>query len=350
MSGAWPGPTARRPRIGLAFNQKPTARPEDGPDDLYAEWDEPGTIAAVEHALRAAGDVIRLEATSDFPQRLHDARPDIVFNIAEGLVGPNRESHVPSFCEFWNIPCSGSDPLTLGLCSDKSRAKEILAQHGIPTAEFAVIDRGGKVVSTPAPPVIVKPVHEGSSKGITQRAFCRTAREVRSAVAAVHETYRQPALVERWLPGREFTCAVIGNGDGVRMLPIVELDFSVLPPDALPLYSYEAKWEWDTPARPLEIHHCPARIPPSLAARIETAVRATYRVLRCRDWSRIDLRCDESGEPHILEINPLPGINPDPAVNSCFPTAARAAGLAYDDMIRSVLDAAIERCGMAVAT
>jgi D-alanine-D-alanine ligase len=298
-----------------------------------------------------AGEVIRLEATEDFPLRLREGRPDIVFNVAEGLWGPSREAHVPAFCEFWNVPYTGSDPLTLALCLDKARAKEILAYHDIPTAQFAMVSAGDRLdgmPSLPPLPVVVKPVHEGSSKGITQASLCRTRAEVARAVGVVRRRYRQPALVERWLPGREFTCALIGNGRGTRVLPIVEVDFDALPSGAARLYSYEAKWLWDTPERPLAIFQCPAPVSGGLAREIERTVLAAYRVLRCRDWARIDVRCDGRGIPHILEVNPLPGVLPDPAMNSCFPKAARAAGLDYGSMIRAVLTTGAARHGITV--
>src|SRR5262245_34908537 len=194
-------------RIGLAFNRKPddstTAASHEVADpgrvaaDLYAEWDDEVTIAALETALQEAGEVTRLEATEDFPLLLREARPDIVFNVAEGLWGPSREAHVPALCEFWAIPYTGSDPLTLALCLDKGRAKEILAYQGIPTAEFAVVPGGERLDGIPPPPVVVKPIHEGSSKGITQASLCRTRAEVGRAVGLVWRRYRQPALVER---------------------------------------------------------------------------------------------------------------------------------------------------------
>jgi D-alanine-D-alanine ligase len=318
------------------------------PADLYAEWDDEVTIAALETALADAGEVTRLEATEDFPLRLRETRPDIVFNVAEGLWGPSREAQVPALCEFWGIPYTGSDPLTLALCLYKARAKEILAYQGVPTAEFAVLAGGEQLNGLPPLPVVVKPIHEGSSKGITQASLCRTRTEVARAAGIVWRRYRQRALVERWLPGREFTCAVLGNGRAARILPIVEVDFDALPRGAAPLYSYEAKWLWDTPDRPLEIFRCSAPVSRSLAREIERVVLAAYQGLRCRDWARIDLRCDARGAPHILEVNPLPGILPDPAMNSCFPKAARAAGLDYGGMIRSVLRAGAARYGIAV--
>jgi D-alanine-D-alanine ligase len=332
-------------RIAFTFNVKPSAAASGG-DDRYAEWDEEETIAAVETVLSRAGEVVRVEAAEDLPFRLRDARPDIVFNIAEGLYGPNREAHVPAICEFWSTPYTGSDSLTMSLCLDKGRTKEILAHHGIPTAPFTVVGGPAELDGFDAWPAIVKPVHEGSSMGITRASYCPSPDEARREIAGVVARYREPAIVEGWLGGREFTCGILGNGEQARALPIIELDFAALPKDALPIYSYEAKWIWDRPEAPLDIFRCPAPVEAALAAAIEKTALAAYRVLRCRDWARIDLRCDQRGVAHILEINPLPGIHPDPAMNSCLPKAARAAGLDYGEMILSVLRAGAARHGL----
>jgi D-alanine-D-alanine ligase len=332
-------------RIGFTFNVKPGVASPDL-DDRYAEWEDEETIAGVAAALARAGEVIRLEASDELPFRLREARPDIVFNMAEGLYGPNRESHVPAICEFWSIPYTGSDPLTLALCLDKGRTKEILSHHGIPTARFTVVGGPEELDGFAAWPAIVKPLHEGSSMGITRASYCRSRADVRRAIEGVVARYRQPALVEGYLGGREFTCAILGNGNDARALPIIEINFAALPPDALPIYSYEAKWIWDRPEEPLDIFRCPADVDAELAAAVERTSLAAYRLLRCRDWARIDLRCDDRGVPHVLEVNPLPGIHPDPAMNSCLPKAARAAGLDYSEMILSVLRAGAARHGL----
>jgi D-alanine-D-alanine ligase len=335
-------------RIGFTFNVKPDVKggAPSPADDRYVEWEDEATIAGVEAALARCGEVIRLEANEDLPFRLREARPDIVFNMAEGLVGPNRESHVPAICEFWSVPYTGSDPMTLAICLDKGRTKEILAHHRIPTAPFTVAGAPEELDGFAAWPAIVKPLHEGSSMGITRESFCRSRAEVQRAIAGIVARYRQPALVEGFLGGREFTCAILGNGADALALPIVEINFAALPEGAPPIYSYEAKWIWDQPDRPLDIFRCPADVDAGLAAEIERTALAAYRVLRCRDWARIDLRCDERGVPHILEVNPLPGIHPDPAMHSCLPKAARAAGLDYAEMILRVLRAGAARHGL----
>jgi D-alanine-D-alanine ligase len=331
-------------------------------DDEFAEWDSADTIDAVAAALAAYGDVIRLEADADFPQRLRDARPDIVFNIAEGLHGVNREAHVPAICEFYGIPYSASDPFTCALCLDKARTKEILAFHGVPTAAFSVVrslgelgmgngeSNGSRPSRFPIPnsrfPKFVKPIHEGSSKGITEANYCKTQDEVNAQVEFLLERYQQPVLIEEYLPGAEFTCAVLGNGDDARVLPIVGMNFEALPEGALPVYGFEAKWIWDRPEKPLEIFECPARITEELRSTIEQVVLRAYRVLGCRDWSRIDVRLDAAGKPNVVEVNPLPGILPNPADNSCFPKAARAAGMSYDELIQACLVHAAERQGV----
>jgi len=372
-------------RIGFAYNQKPAPDAPGGPstgdeppldpaeeppsiasrnatpsrdaaavltaapdaDDQFAEWDSPETIDAVDRALSRLGTVIRLEATRDFPEQLRAARPDIVFNMAEGLAGVNREAHVPAICEFFGIPYSGSDPFTLTLCLNKARAKQVLAYYGVPTAPFAVVERPGATDALDALryPLFVKPLHEGSSKGITERNLCRTPGDLDEQVRFLLDRYAEPVLVEEFLSGDEFTCAVLGNDDA-QVLPLVAMNFGALPPGALPIYGFEAKWLWDRPDHPLPIFDCPARIDDELRAQIERVTLAAYRALGCRDWSRVDVRLDAAGVPNVVEVNPLPGILPDPADNSCFPKAARAAGLSYDELIQTCLILAAERHGI----
>jgi D-alanine-D-alanine ligase len=307
------------------------------------------TIAAVEAALSKLGKVVRLEATEEFPERLRAVRPHIVFNIAEGFHGVNRESHVPAICEFFGVPYSGSDPFTLTLCLDKARTKETLSFHGIPTPRFAVVQQLSDLderTSDLELPLFIKPLHEGSSKGITDGNLCWDRDHLLRQTKFLLENYHQPVLVEQYLPGKEFTCGVLGNGDEATVLPIVGMNFDSLPKGALPIYSYDAKFVWDRPERPLEIFQCPARITRELQAAIERVVLDAYRVLGCRDWARIDVRLDGAGNPNILEVNPLPGILPDPADNSCLPKAARAAGIGYDELLQSCLRFAAARQGV----
>jgi D-alanine-D-alanine ligase len=162
-------------------------------------------------------------------------------------------------------------------------------------------------------------------------------------VLELMERYEQPVLVEEFLPGIEFTCGVLGNGDEARVLPIVGMNFAALPEGALPIYGYEAKWLWDRPENPLEIFECPARVSDAVRMQVEDVALRAYTVLGCRDWSRVDVRLDAEGRANVVEVNPLPGILPNPADNSCLPKAARAAGLDYDALIGACLQAAAAR-------
>jgi D-alanine-D-alanine ligase len=312
--------------------------------DTYAEWDTEETILAVKTALELHHDVTLIEANEESYQALLQAKPDIVFNIAEGLRGPSREAQIPAILEMLDIPYTGSDSLTLGICLDKSRAKEILSYYKILNPSFVVVDALRQLSELNISlPCIVKPLHEGSSKGIYNASVVRTDEELHRQIKRVIGEYEEPALVEKFLTGREFTVAVLGNDSELRVLPIVEIRFDSLPDGVNPIYSYEAKWIWDTLENPIDVHECPAKVSLRLQKEIEAVCRDTYHVLRCRDWCRIDIRLDEQGRPNVLELNPLPGILPNPEEHSCFPQAARAADMDYNTMINAVLNAGIKR-------
>jgi len=332
----------------LTFNLKKSDA--DPTDERGAEWDEPETIDAILHALSSEHDVVPIVADLGVYQKLKNDQLDIVFNIAEGYKGPNRESHIPAILEFLNIPYTGSDPFTLSACLDKSRAKEILSCHGIPTPRFQVVQNLSRLNWSGPFPVIVKPLWEGSSIGIHNASWVESKNELHNEVGKLIENYYQPALVEEILTGREFTIALLGNGQDLITLPVVEVKLDVLPKAVRPIYSYEAKWVWDVPDRPLEIFQCPASLDLPLKRKLEVLAKKAFSALGCRDWCRVDIRLDYAGTPHVLELNPLPGILPDPSQNSCFPKAARVAGLTYTAMVLKVLEAAMKRHGIREVT
>jgi D-alanine-D-alanine ligase len=335
-------------RIGLAYNQRPDDVVTDDEErrttfepltDSFVEWDDRETIEAVRNALSVFGDVVLLEAVDGFPSRLRDAGVDFLFNMAEGQIGPNREAHVPAIAEFLGVPYHGSDPLTLAIALHKVRAKEIFRQRGIPTASFVWMESESELsaLANGHPyPVFLKPVWEGSSKGIAEANYVETPAQAMARASELLATYGQPVLAETFLPGDEFTVALLGNGADIRALPIIRYRFDELPDGALPIMGYEAKWKWDTIEAELDILECPAAISDELADAIGTTAIAAYRALGCRDWSRVDLRLDAEGTPHVIEINPLPGIIPDPAANSCFPRAAASTGMSFDELIQTV--------------
>ena len=325
----------------------PTVQQINYSNDRYAEWDTRETILAVKNALAEQHHVTMIEADEHAYELLRSLRPDIVFNIAEGMYGISREAQIPAILELLRIPYSGSDPLTLATCLDKSRAKEILSHHGVSTPKFAVVSDHGELREfTFTLPAMVKPLHEGSSKGIFNSSVARTDRELQMEITKVLDSYEQAAFVEEYLEGREFTVALLGNGNDVQVLPIVEIKFDSLPQGVNRIYSYEAKWIWDRSDAPLDIFQCPANLTPALKSDIETICKKAYAILRCRDWCRIDVRLDAKGMPHIIELNPLPGILPNPEDNSCFPKAARAAGLNYNRLLQTVLALAAKRYGL----
>ncbi len=318
------------------------------PPDFFAEGDSAETIKAVIEALRSKGhNVIGMEADDLIQSSFKNFHPDLVFNIAEGLFGDFRESFIPMWCEKYNIPYTGSDPLTLAVCLNKARTKEILSYYLIPNPAFKIFYPLQEVyLQTFDFPAIVKPVSEGSSKGIFNDSVVDNLQMARKKIEESIRKYNQPVILEKFLKGDEYTIAIWGNGDDVEVLPIVAINYSSLPEGARPIYSYEAKWIWDTREKPLEIFQCPATLNPVLKDRIEEVVKEAYQVLQIRDWCRVDVRLDDNGIPNILELNPLPGILPDPEDNSCFPKAARTAGYSYPGMLNHVVEIAAKRHGL----
>ena len=332
-------------KIALAYNSKsppPTHHSRSG-SDWNLEFDDRETIEAVARALSRLGEVVLIEALPGCRREFEHHRPELVFNIAEGFEGPEREAEIPLLLEELGIPYTGSGPETLLLCLDKHRTAVFLSERGVAVPWGEAFPPGDKV-EWPGPfPAIVKPLREGSSKGIRDDCLVRDMKALAKKVSLISRRYRQPALVEEFLEGREFTIALVGNDGDLEVLPPVEIDHKALPAGAQPIYSYEAKWVWDRPESPLPIFLCPAQVEPELERELKGTAEQAFRLTGCRDWARIDLRLDKEGNPRILEINPLPGILPRPEENSCFPKAARAAGLSYEELIVRVVVAARTR-------
>lgn len=302
------------------------------------------TINAVKAALEISGhEVILIEGDEEAYLKLKNENPDFVFNVAEGFFGPSRESQIPAMLEMLNIPFTGSDSISIGVCHDKSRCKEILSYYGVPTPAFFITDKVIEAEPGMKFPKFVKPLHEGSSKGIYNSSLTKNIEELNSEILRIKTKYNQPALVEDYAGGKEFTVAMLGNGKDLKALPIVEINLDCVPDNFNKIYSYEVKWFFDTRENQLDIFKCPAEIEPALYSKIEQICKDAFRVLRLRDWARIDVRLDDSGEPTIIEINPLPGILPDPKDNSCYPKSGRAAGMDYNTLIKAVFNTAYER-------
>ena len=312
-------------------------------DDTYAEWDSMETINAIKDALLSGGYNVELIEADEFAyDNLKKFKPEFVFNVAEGYYGASRESQIPSMLEMLDIPYTGSDSITTGICHDKSRCKEILSYYNVPNAKFFISDKAVHNVNGKYPK-FVKPLHEGSSKGIYNSSVAKNIDDLNNEIKRIKDCYNQPALIEEFVPGKEFTAAMLGNGDEVKMLPLIEINLDEVPEGFNKIYSYEVKWFFDTRESQLDIFKCPADVDEKTYKAIEEVCINTFKLLRLRDWSRIDIRLDENNIPNVIEINPLPGILPNPVDNSCFPKAARMVGMDYNAMINAVLNEAIKR-------
>lgn len=321
-------------RVGFTYNVK---REGVGPDnDDQAEWDPPETIIAISNALARQGHiVVHLEATPDLPRVLAEADVDLIFNIAEGVEGRNREAQVPALCELLNIPYTGSDSATLAIALDKALCKKVLLQHDILTPKFQVMETGRERLSPDLRfPLIVKPNAEGSSKGIGNTNVVDTEEELRAAVRSVLERYRQPAIIEEYVSGREFTVGLLGD-KRPRVLPPMEIRFKN-PSVQRPVYDFVVKQEWEKHV----YYECPATLTDAQRKSIEKVVRDTYWALDCRDVARVDLRMDAQGRIYVIEVNPLPGLTPN---YSDLVLISQAAGMDYDQLMAEIMIGGLRR-------
>jgi D-alanine-D-alanine ligase len=323
-------------RVGFTYNVKRVKPALDGTRDEEAEYDAPHTIQAVREAIAAAGhEVIDLEATADLPSLIETTKPDLVFNMAEGIKGRNRESQVPALLELLDIPYSGSDPAALNIALDKALAKKIIRQHGILTPNFFTMVSGKERLPKDVKfPLIVKPVAEGSSKGVHATSVVENEQELREEAQKMIAKYDQPALVEDYIGGREFTVGMLGERRP-KVLPPMEVVFLDLK-ETRPVYSFEFKQDWSSKIR----YDVPAVLEPQQLKALERAARESFISLGCRDVARVDFRMDESGKIYFLECNPLPGLTPG---WSDLVLISKAAGIEYNALIAEILSGAIRR-------
>ncbi|RKH08421.1 ATP-grasp domain-containing protein [Corallococcus sp. CA053C] len=326
-------------RVGFSFNVKrvkPSATAETV-EDSEAEYDSPNTLQAIREAIASWGhEVIDLEATAELPTVLSSTPLDIVFNIAEGFKGRNRESQVPAMLELLDIPYTGSDPATLSLALDKALAKKIVRQAGILTPNFQLMVTGKERLNKEFTgfPLIVKPVAEGSSKGVVTKSVCYSEAELRDVVKEIAGKYQQPALIEEYIGGREFTVGLLGERRP-RVLPPMEIVF-LDKAEKNPVYSFQHKLDWTDRIR----YDAPAKIEPALLEKLRTAARNSFMALGCRDVARIDFRMDDKGRIYFIECNPLPGLTPG---WSDLVLIAQGAGMDYRALIGEIMAPAIRR-------
>ena len=323
--------------IGLTYDLRDDYAGLGLAEEALAEFDSRETIEAIEAALKRLGHEV--EWIGNFrslaEMLVQDCRWDLVFNIAEGLSGRSREAQVPALLEAYGIPYTFSDPLTQAIGLDKAMAKRVVRDAGLPTAPFAVLaDAADDAACRLGWPVFVKPLAEGTGKGCERVSKVADLQALATAAAALRARFAQPVLAERFLPGREFTVGVLGNGAEARVIGVLEI--VLLETAEAEVYSFDNK------------ELCESRVLYRLAddaeaaAAGETALRA-YRVLGCRDAARIDLRSDAAGRPQFLEVNTLAGLHP---THSDLPILAAQAGLSFDDLITGIVAAAVRRYGM----
>lgn len=319
--------------------------PTDPASQLETDFDDPATIEAMRAHMEACGwRVLPIEANEEAYLEIHRRRAeiDLAFNYSMGIHGAARYAQIPAMLEMLRIPYTGSDPLTQALVLHKSRMQEVLAAHGVSVLPSQLF---GSPDDQPRPeiafPLIVKPVGQGSSAGITEKSVVRSPSELRAQVERVVGTFREPALVQPFLEGREFSVPLLGNPP--ELFPAIEPDFSALPEGYARIDSLEVKWIYEEQAADNHLR-CPARMDAGLADRVRAAVLGAWNALDMRDFCRIDLRCDGAGTPYVLDVNSPAGlIPPEVSTTSYFPLSARAAGLGYDGLLRRIVEAALAR-------
>jgi len=332
-------------RIAITCSIKPENIDEKD-KEKYAEFDSRKTISDLAEAIRANNHQVEIiDVKGDIREILEKGKGniDLVFNVAEGLDGHDREAMVPRICEELQIPFTAAGSNTLLNTLDKAKTKEILEENGISTPRFQVFEsEHNPLLEDMRFPLLVKPLLEGSSKGLFNENLVNDANSLRKIIKKIQVNYAQPAIVEEFLDGREFTVSVVGY-QNPTVLPIGEIKFDHLPPNIHPMDSYESKWIYDDPKRGIDPVVCPAKIDSKLEDKIKYIVLKTFKVLDCKDWSRIDVRLNKDGVPNILEVNALPGFMKDPLENSRLPRAAYAKGWSYEKLIGEVLSSAIKR-------
>lgn len=333
-----------------------TQLPSDVPSDALADFDHIETIQAIQGVIESAGHrTVFLPADANLPYALKDTKPDICFNLAEGLGGDGREAQVPGLLEMLRIPYTGSRVVTNAVSLDKTLTKRIWRDRRLPVAPFQEFCTGNEPLRPDLRfPLFVKPAREGTGMGVDSKAIVNTEADLRERAKWVINTYRQPALVEQYLPGREFTVAVMGRADsklysrhpewydvdGFHRFPIMELDSSAsITPG---IYSNAAKSK-DIGEIGAPDFYCPAHVDDELAKKLQYYAWRGHNVIGAQDISRVDIRLDAKGQPCLIEINTLPGITPDFS-DLCI--IANADGIRYEELILEILYLGASRWGM----
>ncbi len=303
--------------------------------DLVTDLETIQTAHSIAEALRRTGHQVALAAIRRLDDvaaavQAFDPNTTLVFNLCEALGGTSKgESQVPRLLDQLGFHYAGATGDNLDACLNKSYAKARLLEYGVPTAPYQVFHHPGEPVQVPLP-AIVKPVAEDCSLGITRDSVVHDEQALRRQVTYILTTYKQPALVEKFLDGREFNVAIWGNGRA-HVLPVAEIDFSAWAETSLRVVNFDAKWNEASPEYRSMPVQCPAPLDRALEKRIHQAALAAYRAMGCRDYARVDMR-EKDGIPYVLEVNP----NPCLATDGGFANAVRVAGYDYAHMAHQI--------------
>ncbi len=323
--------------IGLTYDLRSEYLAEGFSEEETAEFDRDDTITAIESTIQSLGHhTERIGHSRQLAAALVGGRRwDLVFNIAEGMHGIGREAQVPALLDMYRIPYTFSDPLVMSLSLHKGMTKRVIRDAGVPTADFSVVETPGEARSVGfAPPYFVKPVAEGTGKGVTPESIVRQKSGLEAACGRLIDAFRQPVIIEPYLSGREFTTGIVGTGAKARALGTIEVH--LLDTAEQGVYSYVNKEECES--RVLYRLVRPADDP--VVAEAESVAIAAWRALGCRDAGRLDLRCDEKGHPQFIEVNPLAGIHPE---HSDLPIICNHLGVPYRELIGWIIDSAATR-------
>jgi D-alanine-D-alanine ligase len=320
--------------IGLTYDLRSEYLEQGYSEEGVAEFDSPRTVEGIEQALTSLGhQTLRIGSLPSLVQRLaRGERWELVFNIAEGLGRYGREAQVPALLEYYGIPYTFSDPLTLCLTLHKGMAKRVVRDLGLATPDFAVVADRAQAAALNLPfPLFVKPVAEGTGRGVDAASKVTHRQELVNACAELIERYRQPVLVESFLPGREFTVGILGSGERARVIGVMEV--ALRPGADADAYSWRNKEECES----LVTYR---RLKGTLAGEAGELALACWRALECRDAGRVDLRCDGQGRPQFMEVNPLAGLHPE---HSDLPILCRLVDFPYQKLIERIVTSALER-------
>jgi D-alanine-D-alanine ligase len=327
-------------RVGLTYDLKSDYEfSKDDPADANAEFDHPATIDVISKALTSKGyETRKIGNVTKLIENIDDLGVDIVFNISEGLFGRNRESQVPILLEMAKIPFVGADGLSLAISLDKIMAKKIFLAENIPTPRFFEVRPGESLEGLDHMkfPMFVKPRFEGSSKGLSESSKVGTMEELKKQVEFITSTYKQPALVEEFISGQEFTIAVMGPTGSPEALPVVQIkiDGNLKLNDKFYTFGHIKDDSVE--------YVCPAPISEALKKKLVELAKKTYTAIECRDFGRVDFRVDEKGNPYVLEINPLPSLSTE----DVFMAISKCLNISFDEMLCRILENAVQRYGL----